>query len=71
MWEQLTADLSEDRECATMNCDGVPVVRFTAGGVGSPYCAPCARRIERMRVRSIESNKQIDDLESVFGAIKP
>lgn len=70
MWEQLTADLSEARECASMNCNGVPVVRFEAGGVGSDYCAPCARRIERMRVRSIESNRQIDDLEAVFGTIK-
>lgn len=70
MWEQLTVDLSEDRACATMNCDGVPVVRFLAGGVGSDYCAPCARRIERMRVRSIESNRQIDELEAEFGKIE-
>lgn len=70
MWEQLTADESEDSRCATMSCDNPPLVRFTAGGVGSNYCAPCARRVERMRVRSIESNRQIDELEAEFGKIE-
>lgn len=69
-WEQLTADLGEDRRCATVNCGTPPLVRFVAGGVGSLYCAPCARRVERMRVRSIESNRQIDELEAEFGKIE-
>lgn len=70
MWEQLTADESDGNTCATQDCDGHPLVRFIAGGVGSLYCAPCARRVERMRIRSIESNRQIDMLEAEFGKIE-
>lgn len=67
MWEQLTAEESEGGRCASMNCGSEPLVRFIAGGVGSTYCAPCARRVERMRIRSIETNRQIDELEAEFG----
>ena len=70
MWEQLEADVADDARCTSMQCSNVPVVRFVAGGVGSLYCAPCARRIERMRIRSIESNREIDELEAVFGKIE-
>ncbi len=70
MWEQLTADEGEDGKCASKQCSNPPLVRFVAGGVGSNYCAPCASRIERMRIRSIESNREIDELERVFGPIE-
>lgn len=69
MWEQLTADEGEG-ECATMDCANPPLVRFVTGGIGSNYCAPCARRIERMRIRSIETNREIDELEAEFGKMK-
>lgn len=70
MWEQLTAEECEDGRCTSERCDNPPLVRFIAGGVGSNYCAPCSRRIERMRIRSIESNREIDELERIFGAVE-
>lgn len=52
-WERL--DKFEAPLCATETCNQMGVaadVRFERGGVGSYYCADCARRIERMRVKA-------------------
>lgn len=68
-WQQLPPETMEGRECASANCDGVPVVNFTAGDVGSDYCAACAWKIEHMRVQSAASNREIDELENTFGQV--
>lgn len=68
MWETLMPDEQHGR-CTTMGCNGRPHARLIAGGVGSDYCVDCAPRIERMRLRSIETNREIDELEGIFGVI--
>lgn len=65
MWTELPK-YEQRGECASADCGEVPVVAFEAGHVVSVYCADCARRIERMRVMSEESNRQIDELEAAF-----
>ena len=57
-------------QCATQNCTNTPAVAFDVGDVVSPYCPECARKIERMRTRVAESNREIDELEAAFGALK-
>jgi hypothetical protein len=64
MWTLLPVETSNDRKCATWNCDNEPLVRFTVEDVSSIYCAPCARRIERlleMRIRAAERNRHKGD----------
>jgi hypothetical protein len=68
-WFDIPVEHRADRRCVTKGCDAQPVARFEASGVGSDYCAECADRIERMRIRSAETNREIDDLERTFGAI--
>lgn len=70
MWTPLPA-YEQRGECASLDCDEVPAVAFEAGQVVSVYCPDCARRIERMRVRGAEIDRQIDELEEQYGAFEP
>lgn len=70
MWSELPSYEQAKGACSSFNCVEHPVVAFEKDGVVSVYCADCATRIERMRVRSIESNREIDELESAFGKIE-
>jgi hypothetical protein len=69
-WLDLPDEERAKRRCTTNGCGGSPVARFEAGNIGSDYCIECADRVERMRVRSAESNREIDELERIFGAIE-
>lgn len=69
MWRELPK-YEQRGECASADCRDAPAVAFEAGNVVSVYCPECARKIERMRASSAESNRQIDELESIFGPIE-
>lgn len=69
-WRALSERDRKRFMCASTNCDEMAVVHFEAEGVGSYYCPECARRIERLRVRSAETNREIDELEAAFGGLK-
>jgi hypothetical protein len=68
MWTKLPR-YEQRGECASLGCGEPPAVSFEAGNVVSVYCPECARRIERLRARSVESNREIDELEAIFGGI--
>jgi hypothetical protein len=69
-WTSIPPALGFKRRCASKDCDRYPVAHFEHSGVGSDYCLPCSQRIERMRIKSTETNREIDELERVFGAIE-
>lgn len=71
MWTALPTYEQTSGECASLDCHERPAVAFEAGNVVSVYCPDCARRIERMRDRAAESNREIDELERIFGAVEP
>lgn len=65
-WRDIPTEFRANRRCATEGCREMPVAHFEHGDVGSDYCSDCADRIERMRIRAEESNRQIDELEAAF-----
>ena len=70
MWMPLRLGERMTRLCASKECGRLPDFHFEHGGVGSDYCTECAQRIERMRIKSAETNREIDELERLFGAIE-
>lgn len=66
-WFELTGDERITQRCATARCGGQPTLRLESGGTGSNYCSGCAVQIARMEYRARESNREIDELEKIFG----
>lgn len=66
-WFDIPTEHRANRQCATKACARQPIAHFEHGGVGSDYCAECADRIECMRIKSADTNREMDELERALG----
>lgn len=60
-WYDIPTEHRADRRCASDGCMGQPVARFEAWGIGSDYCADCAKQVEKVVERASAPDEAIDE----------